>query len=1199
MNTELDTLELRVQSEAQSAAAGLDKLIAALTQMKSAARGGAGLTATAAGLDKLNTALSKLNNNRKSLGALKSALSGLSGVKTNLTTTANQLNKLNAAMGDLKVEDTKIQALTDSLSKLGSLQKATGLNSTINALKKIPEVTKLLKATDLDAFAVQIQKVVTAMAPLATAMDKVSRGFSSFPTRIQRVLKSTNSLTSANQKAARSFSVLSDPVTGLAAKLASYEYLLRSVVGVLADCVTSINDYVENVNLFQVAMGEYYDEAYNYAQLVSDKLGVDPSQWMRTQGVFMSMANGFGLASDKAYALSEGLTELSYDISSLYNEDIETSAQRLQSALAGEIEPIRRLGISISEATLKEYALALGIDESVESMTEQEKAMLRALKLMEGASQLGAIGDFARTLESPANAIRVLQQQLVQLARAIGSVLLPIIIQVLPYVQAFVEILTGAISALASLFGFEMPTWSASDWGAADWGDGITSGATDAADALGGATAAAKELKNATLGIDELNILAPNSGGSGGSGGGAGGGLGSDWVNDLEIPNIWDQEALKEIQSKADKIKAIIESNLAQLQVIVSGAALVIGAILTLTGANIPVGLALMAIGAAGLVSAITTNWGAMSTTLQGVLTSILGMLGGFFLVLGAILVFSGANIPIGIALMALGVASLAAAVAVNWGSLNGVLSAALTALTGIIGGALLAIGAVFAFSGANLPLGIGLMIAGAAAVGSAVALNWSAMDPNLQNAVAGITTIISGAFLALGAILTFSGANPVLGIGLLASGAAILATTVVLNWDSMNTQVSQSITKITSVVGAAFLALGAVLTFSGANPALGIGLMAAGAVSLATAAALNWSTIVTTVTSTLKSVGAAVGVSLLALGAILCLSGVALPLGIGLLAAGGVSLASAVALNWDEIVNTVGSTLSSIGSKFMAFASEWLSVEKWQELGKQAINGLFKGLSNIWGNVKSWGQGLLSDVKNALGIHSPSVRFEEIGEYSIAGLSKGFAGVSEITSQLQDQLTIMRGYAEDFSTHALDLITNTNSQYRTMLSNAVTYTQSCTTSMANSFVSMASRSTSAIQSITSALNAIPRNITTTNTIVTKSTGSSGSVKAYASGGFPDRGQLFIANEEAPELVGNIGRQTAVANNDQIVSGIASGVSEANEPLISAVYAAAQQVIRAVEAGGDIYLDGYKVGQRVTSSQNRQNRVYGKTLQNV
>lgn len=110
---------------------------------------------------------------------------------------------------------------------------------------------------------------------------------------------------------------------------------------------------------------------------------------------------------------------------------------------------------------------------------------------------------------------------------------------------------------------------------------------------------------------------------------------------------------------------------------------------------------------------------------------------------------------------------------------------------------------------------------------------------------------------------------------------------------------------------------------------------------------------------------------------------------------------------------------------------------------------------------------------------------------------------------------------------------------------------------------------------------------------------SLGRVDFFASGGFPDAGQLFLAREAGPELVGQIGRQTAVANNDQIVSGIAYGVSTANEPLIAAVYAAAQQVIRAVEAGGDVYMDSYKVGQRVTTSQNRQNRVYGKTLQNV
>lgn len=1185
MNTELDTLELRVQSEAQSAAAGIDKLTAALTQMKSAARGGSGLTSTANGLSKLNDALSKLNNNRKNLGALKSALSGLTGVKTNLTTTANQLNKLNAAMADLKVEDSKLQTLASALSKLSSLQKATGLNSTINALKKIPEVTKLLDATDLDAFATQIQKVVSAVAPLATAMDKVSRGFSALPSKIQRVLKNTNSLATANQKAARSFSVLSDPVTGLAAKFASYEYLLTRVVGFLADCVTSINDYVENVNLFQVAMGDFYDEAYNYAQLVSDKLGVDPSQWMRTQGVFMSMANGFGLASDKAYALSEGLTELSYDISSLYNEDIETSAQRLQSALAGEIEPIRRLGISISEATLKEYALALGIDESVESMTEQEKAMLRALKLMEGASQLGAIGDFARTLESPANAIRVLQQQLVQLARAIGSVLLPIIIQVLPFVQAFVEILTGAISALATLFGFEMPTWDASDWGAADWGDGITSGASDASDALGDATKAAKDFQSATLGIDELNIISPNSSSGTGSGVG-GGGAGADWVNDLNIPNIWDQDALKQIQSKADQIKSIIESNLAQIQTVLSGAFLVIGAILALTGANIPTGLALMAVGAAGLVSAVALNWGAMTSSLQGVLTSILGMVGGFSLAMGAILALSGANIPIGIALMVVGAASLATAVAVNWNGMNGFLESALTAITGILGGALLAIGAVFAFSGASMPLGIGLMIAGAASVGSAVALNWSSTDTEIRAVVSNITTIVSGAFLALGAVLTFSGANAVLGIGLMAAGAAILATTVALNWGAMDQQVSKSITAVTAVAGTAFLALGAILTFSGANIPLGIGLLGAGAVSLITAAALNWNAIVSSVTSTLQSVGASVGVSLLALGAILCLSGVALPLGIGLLAAGGVSLASAVALNWDAIVDKVGSTLQSIGQKFREFVSEWLSPEKWLDLGKKAIDGLMEGLGSVASGVKDWGEGILTKVKSTLEIHSPSVKFAEIGEYSAAGMVQGFSGVNAITSQLEAQLAIMRTAAGGFASDVSAGISATLEIFKLALAEAVSTNSADTSTMAAGYTTMAAKSNSAIQSIVSALNSIPRNITTVHTIVTKnvSEGGSGSIQGYATGGFPEQGQLFIANEEAPELVGTIGGKAAVANTSQIIQGIASGVAEANSGQ-NALLREQNDLLRAILAKeGGVYLDGKKLYKSVETA---------------
>ena len=258
----------------------------------------------------------------------------------------------------------------------------------------------------------------------------------------------------------------------------------------------------------------------------------------------MSMGKGFGMAEEQAYNLSESLTELSYDISSLYNEDIESAATRLQSALAGEIEPIRRLGISISQATLQEYALSKGIQESVASMTEQEKALLRSLKLIEGASDIGAIGDFAKTLESPANAMRVLSQQITQFKRAIGSVFLPAIIQSLPYIQALTSLLTDLISRFAVFVGFEMPEWETSSW------ETSFGGATDAVDDT---TAAVKKLKNATIGLDELNIISPDSGGAG-----AAGGI-SDWAKDLEVPDLWDKDAIAAIETQASKLKEKLE----------------------------------------------------------------------------------------------------------------------------------------------------------------------------------------------------------------------------------------------------------------------------------------------------------------------------------------------------------------------------------------------------------------------------------------------------------------------------------------------------------------------------------------------------------------------------------------------------------------------------------------------------------------
>ena len=543
MNTELDSLEVKVESSAKDAASGLDKLISALGTLKTATKGGSGLAPLARGLTQINTAMSKLQVSKKALSDLGTGLRGLTGIKTNLTTTANQLNKVNAALKQLDVDDGKVQQLAASLNALSGIQRPAGLVSAITALRKIPEVTKALSSAELRKFGLQVQLVSKYLQPLATQLAEVGRGFAALPSNIQRVVRSNTQLQQSNTSTASSFRLPESPVTSLIAKFSAYSYVTSRIVSFLADSVTSINAYVENVNLFQVAMGDYYDEAFAYAQLVNEKLGVDPSQWMRTQGVFQSIANGFGIAEEQAYALSKGLTELSYDLSSLYNESMESSALRLQSALAGEIEPIRRLGISITEATLKEFALSKGIDKSVESMTEQEKALLRTLKLIEGASDIGAIGDFARTLESPANALRVLNQQVTQMKRALGSVLLPALVQILPYVQAFVSLITDALSALAAFANFTIPEWDAEAWGSS-----AASGVSDVADAMGDAASSAESLKSATLGLDELNVLSPDSGSSADS-------AGADWAAGLEIPDIWDKNALAEMQSQVEEIK--------------------------------------------------------------------------------------------------------------------------------------------------------------------------------------------------------------------------------------------------------------------------------------------------------------------------------------------------------------------------------------------------------------------------------------------------------------------------------------------------------------------------------------------------------------------------------------------------------------------------------------------------------------------
>lgn len=273
----------------------------------------------------------------------------------------------------------------------------------------------------------------------------------------------------------------------------------RQIGSTLSSLVKSSMDYMENINLFTVAMGDYATEAREYAETVSEVMGLDPSQWMRAQGVFNTLATGFGVAADKAAFMSKNLTQLTYDISSFYNISVEDAAQKLQSAFSGELEPVRRLGYDLSQAKLEAIAFSLGIDESVSSMTQAEKSQLRYIALMTQVTEVQ--GDMARTLDLPANQLRIMQAQLEMAGRAIGNIFIPIINKVLPYVIAFAKAIRNLANSIAEFFGFALPEVDYSSVG------NLSTGVEDLADSWDDASAKASKYKNTILGIDEINKL--------------------------------------------------------------------------------------------------------------------------------------------------------------------------------------------------------------------------------------------------------------------------------------------------------------------------------------------------------------------------------------------------------------------------------------------------------------------------------------------------------------------------------------------------------------------------------------------------------------------------------------------------------------------------------------------------------------------
>ena len=569
-DVDITSLSVEISAESQGAELNIDKLATAISNLRT--KGSVGKVCTS--LDKLSSSISALKQASAGISGLDKVtnfLNGISSVNTTagvrgVNSVVNAIKKIPNAVSALNGVDFysmsgSITQLTNALAPLSILDISglKSLGSAFKAIGAVPDLTDKLKAADLDSFADSCQKISAALTPLASQLETVGNAFAKLPPQLSKVVTQANRVTAANERQKKSYMSLSNQLNGFirsAAKLVS----LKAIATYLGNAAEKFNSYYEAANLFGVSMKGLTGEASTFINKMETLLGIDPTEAMNNMATIQSLTTSFGIASDKAYVLSKNLTQLGYDLASLKNIPVAESFTKIQAAISGELEPIRRLGVDISNARLQQELLNLGYSQSVSTLSQADKAVLRYIAIMKQTTD--AQGDFARTLSSPANMIRILQAQLNSLARAVGSLLYPALKSILPPLIAAVELVKELVTGIASLMGVkvEFPDFSsASD---------AVGGVTDAMDNTTKATGkAAKAFKNYIMGFDELNVIQKDKGSSGGSGSGAG--AAGNILGDVDLSGY---DMFKNyVGSSVDEIKAKLEKLLPLISGIAAG----------------------------------------------------------------------------------------------------------------------------------------------------------------------------------------------------------------------------------------------------------------------------------------------------------------------------------------------------------------------------------------------------------------------------------------------------------------------------------------------------------------------------------------------------------------------------------------------------------------------------------------------------
>ena len=561
-DVDITSLSVEISAESQGAELNIDKLATAISNLRTKGN----VTKVVNSLDKLASSIATLKQasaGMSGLNKITSFLNGLSNVNTtasakSINTVVNAIKKIPAAVSGLNGVDFysmsgSITQLTNALAPLSILDASNlkALGSAFNAIGKVSDLTDKLKATDLDSFASSCQKISAALAPLASQLDKVGNAFAKLPPQLSKVVTQANRVTAANEKQRKSYLSLSNQMNGFMRNMAKL-VSLKAIAEYLGNAVAKFNDFYEATDLFHNAMGNLSGEADTLISKMQGLLGVDPTKAMTYMATIQSLGTSFGLASDKAYILSKNLTQLAYDEGSYWNKNVAETFTAMSSAISGEIEPIRRLGVDLSQARLQQELLALGFNKQVSSLSQADKAVLRYIAIMKQTANVQ--GNLAQTIQSPANQIKILKAQLDMLAKSVGSLLYPALKSILPPLIAAVQLIREFVEWVAKLMGVKVVFTDFTK--SADSVGGIGDAMDDTADST---KKAAKALKDYTMSFDELNIIDPAQGSSGsGSGASAGNILGDVDLSGYDMFKNYVGNAVDEIKAKLEKLAPLI-----------------------------------------------------------------------------------------------------------------------------------------------------------------------------------------------------------------------------------------------------------------------------------------------------------------------------------------------------------------------------------------------------------------------------------------------------------------------------------------------------------------------------------------------------------------------------------------------------------------------------------------------------------------